>query len=88
MVRRHGYGFFIGAKGLEEGIMSQLLKEQRQHSDLVLLEDIEESYEHLTAKVLAAYKWIAEHVPNVPFVFKVSPSSSPRKLGLNGPFPG
>ncbi|XP_051493135.1 beta-1,3-galactosyltransferase 6 [Apus apus] len=54
--------FVIGTGGLGPEELGSLELEQRRHRDLLLLPQLRDSYENLTAKVLAAYVWLDLHL--------------------------
>ncbi|OCT72680.1 beta-1,3-galactosyltransferase 6 [Xenopus laevis] len=61
--------FVIGTEGLGEEDSAALEMEQRRHGDLLLLSDLRDSYENLTAKLLRMYVWL-EHNVDYKFVLK------------------
>ncbi|XP_042336116.1 beta-1,3-galactosyltransferase 6 [Sceloporus undulatus] len=54
--------FVVGTGGLAEEERHTLELEQSRHRDLLLLPDLRDSYENLTAKVLAMYVWLDQHL--------------------------
>ncbi|NXT29781.1 B3GT6 galactosyltransferase, partial [Syrrhaptes paradoxus] len=54
--------FVIGTSGLSAEELRSLELEQSRHRDLLLLPELRDSYENLTAKVLAAYVWLDQHL--------------------------
>ncbi|NXU21289.1 B3GT6 galactosyltransferase, partial [Pardalotus punctatus] len=54
--------FVVGTAGLGSAELRSLELEQSRHQDLLLLPELRDSYENLTAKVLATYVWLDEHV--------------------------
>ncbi|KAM8927454.1 beta-1,3-galactosyltransferase 6 [Pelodytes ibericus] len=54
--------FVVGTAGLGDDEASSLEMEQRRHGDLLLLPELRDSYDNLTAKLLAMYGWLDRHV--------------------------
>ena len=54
--------FTIGMKSLNYGVRSNILKENRQHADLVFLHDYQEAYDELTEKVVQTFICISERI--------------------------
>ncbi|XP_057245518.1 beta-1,3-galactosyltransferase 6, partial [Malurus melanocephalus] len=54
--------FVVGTAGLSAEEMRSLELEQNRHRDLLLLPELRDSYENLTAKVLATYVWLDSHL--------------------------
>ncbi|XP_002190308.3 beta-1,3-galactosyltransferase 6 [Taeniopygia guttata] len=54
--------FVVGTAGLGAEELRSLQLEQRRHRDLLLLPELRDSYENLTAKVLATYVWLDAHL--------------------------
>uniref|UniRef100_A0A663LTT1 Hexosyltransferase n=2 Tax=Neoaves TaxID=3078114 RepID=A0A663LTT1_ATHCN len=54
--------FVIGTGGLGAEELRSLELEQSRHRDLLLLPELRDSYENLTAKVLATYVWLDLHL--------------------------
>ncbi|XP_020832206.1 beta-1,3-galactosyltransferase 6 [Phascolarctos cinereus] len=54
--------FVVGTAGLEAAERRALEREQARHGDLLLLPHLRDAYENLTAKVLAMFAWLDEHV--------------------------
>lgn len=61
--------FVIGTAGLGEDESASLEMEQRRHGDLLLLPELKDSYDNLTAKLLLMYAWLDRHV-DYKFVLK------------------
>ncbi|XP_063799111.1 beta-1,3-galactosyltransferase 6 [Pseudophryne corroboree] len=61
--------FVVGTAGLGEEESASLEVEQRRHGDLLLLPELRDSYENLTAKLLLMYAWLDQHL-DYKFVFK------------------
>ncbi|XP_036601045.1 beta-1,3-galactosyltransferase 6 [Trichosurus vulpecula] len=54
--------FVVGTAGLEAAERSALEREQARHGDLLLLPQLRDAYENLTAKVLAMFAWLDKRV--------------------------
>ncbi|NXU93918.1 B3GT6 galactosyltransferase, partial [Xiphorhynchus elegans] len=54
--------FVVGTAGLGAEELRGLELEQSRHGDLLLLPELRDSYENLTAKVLATYVWLDLHL--------------------------
>ncbi|XP_053308052.1 beta-1,3-galactosyltransferase 6 [Spea bombifrons] len=61
--------FVLGTAGLSEEEAASLEMEQQRHGDLLLLPELRDSYENLTAKLLHMYVWLDRHV-HYKFVLK------------------
>nr|XP_033777025.1 beta-1,3-galactosyltransferase 6 [Geotrypetes seraphini] len=61
--------FVVGTYGLSVEDAQSLDLEQSRHWDLLLLPELRDSYENLTAKLLHAYAWLDRHL-DFKFVFK------------------
>ena len=66
--------FVLGRKNLPEETVENMKQEDKIHRDLLLLDDIEESYSSLTKKLLSTLKWIDAHV-KYNFLMKVDEDS-------------
>ncbi|XP_067005423.2 beta-1,3-galactosyltransferase 6 [Anabrus simplex] len=55
------YYFVIGSKSLPSDISSKIESEQNIYSDILILEDILDTYSFLTRKVLSAFVWIEKN---------------------------
>ncbi|XP_007525779.1 beta-1,3-galactosyltransferase 6 [Erinaceus europaeus] len=69
--------FAVGTHGLGAEERHALEREQARHGDLLLLPALRDSYENLTAKVLAMLAWLDEHVA-FEFVLKADDDSFAR----------
>ncbi|XP_007943590.1 beta-1,3-galactosyltransferase 6 [Orycteropus afer afer] len=69
--------FAVGTAGLGVDELRALEREQARHGDLLLLPALRDSYENLTAKVLAMLTWLDEHVA-FEFVLKADDDSFAR----------
>ncbi|XP_045163167.2 beta-1,3-galactosyltransferase 6-like [Mercenaria mercenaria] len=54
--------FVVGCKNLPEETLKNIKQEEKIHRDLLMLEDIEESYSSLTKKLISTLKWVNNHV--------------------------
>lgn len=54
--------FVVGRRNLPEETEENVKQEEKVHGDLLLLDDIEESYSSLTKKLLSTLKWVNRHV--------------------------
>uniref|UniRef100_A0A8C5MHD3 Hexosyltransferase n=1 Tax=Leptobrachium leishanense TaxID=445787 RepID=A0A8C5MHD3_9ANUR len=61
--------FVLGSAGLADEEAAALEMEQRRHGDLLLLPELRDSYDNLTAKLLHMYAWLDRHV-DYKFVLK------------------
>ncbi|XP_069466193.1 beta-1,3-galactosyltransferase 6 [Ambystoma mexicanum] len=61
--------FAVGTAGLPADDQRRLEEEQARHGDLLLLPELRDSYENLTAKVLQVYAWLDKHL-DFKFIFK------------------
>jgi len=74
--------FVLGSRGLDEKVSDALRREMEAFHDLLLLDDLIDSYANLTLKIVHAYSWIDRHLkPN--YVLKMDDDSfsrgSPRR---------
>ncbi|XP_063049478.1 beta-1,3-galactosyltransferase 6 isoform X1 [Engraulis encrasicolus] len=54
--------FVVGTAGLAQEEVATLGTEQKRHHDLLLLPDLHDSYDNLTAKLIHMYTWLDRHV--------------------------
>lgn len=66
--------FVVGGKNLPDETLENIKQEQKVHRDLLIIEDIEESYSSLTRKLLSMLKWVSRHV-KYNFLMKVDEDS-------------
>lgn len=66
--------FIIGMKDLPRITQKEIMREQKQYSDLHLLVNHKDSYQALTMKLLKSFVWIRENV-DAKFVMKVDDDS-------------
>lgn len=62
--------FAIGTLGLTEHLQSEIKSEQKVYNDLMLLEDLEDSYKNLTLKLIKSMQKLNRTTPNYKFVLK------------------
>lgn len=67
--------FAIGTVGLDKIVASQVIAEQKVYNDLLLLDDLEDSYRNLTLKVIHAFQKLERTTPNFKFVLKCDDDS-------------
>ncbi|XP_025053874.1 beta-1,3-galactosyltransferase 6 [Alligator sinensis] len=73
--------FVVGTGGLGGDELRGLELEQSRHRDLLLLPELRDSYENLTAKILAMYVWLDLHL-DFRFVLKADDDTFLRGLEL------
>ncbi|KAL4221233.1 UDP-Gal betaGal beta 1 [Mactra antiquata] len=66
--------FVIGNKNLKREVLENIGQELRVHGDLLILDDIEESFSILTKKLLSTLKWVDDHA-KFNFLLKVDEDS-------------
>ncbi|XP_050022825.1 beta-1,3-galactosyltransferase 6-like [Dermacentor andersoni] len=71
------YKFFVGAHGTPLQWVENLKRESLSFDDVVILDDAEDSYEHLTSKLVHSLKWIVGHY-YFDFVLKLDDDSFAR----------
>lgn len=64
------YMFFIGSIGVSTSEKSVILRERDTYGDIVILDDVEESFGTLSSKVLKAFTWAGMHIDSS-YYFKV-----------------
>lgn len=67
--------FVIGMKELEKDVDKRIRAESRVYSDLLLLEDLKDSYKNLTLKLLSALEKINTVTPNFKYLLKCDDDS-------------
>ena len=75
--------FLVGLLNLSEERLSLLKKEQDDNGDLLLLEDLNDSYKNLSAKVLLGLKWTLEENKKFDYVIKTDDDSFVRIEGIS-----
>ena len=73
--------FVLGKQDLDAREIEKLDAENRENEDLLFLDDLKDSYQNLTLKVLRSFKWINENV-DCKFVMKVDDDSFVRLAKL------
>jgi len=68
--------FFVGTYGLNDQLLEELYKEQENHHDIVMLNQLQDSYDNLTKKTVQAMKWSVQHV-NFTYYLKCDDDSYP-----------
>ena len=68
--------FFVGTQNLSQGLLEMLHREQALHHDIVMLDELVDSYENLTSKVVQTMKWTTEHA-NFTYYLKCDDDSYP-----------
>ena len=64
------YMFFMGSIGVSTSQRSDVLEERDKYGDIVILDDVEESFNTLSSKVLKAFTWAGIHIDST-YYFKV-----------------
>ncbi|GBP23012.1 Beta-1,3-galactosyltransferase 6 [Eumeta japonica] len=67
--------FALGTKGLTSEELENLKSEQRRTKDLLLLDEIEDSYKNLALKVKYSLKWLSENLKKLKYVVKCDDDS-------------
>ena len=67
--------FYIGVLGLSKEMKDRLTAESERYKDLVLLDNVKESYSGLTVKMVAIYEHVAKHYHGIKWVFKTDTDS-------------
>jgi galactosylxylosylprotein 3-beta-galactosyltransferase len=63
--------FSVGTLDIDQKIKSELINEQEVYHDLLILEDLKDSYQNLTLKLMKSIKKINEVLPNFKYLIKV-----------------
>lgn len=66
--------FAVGTNGIQDKLLDSLAKESSSHGDLLLLENLQESFQQLTKKVLETMKFVVKNV-QFNFLMKVDEDS-------------
>ncbi|KAJ0181225.1 hypothetical protein K1T71_003310 [Dendrolimus kikuchii] len=69
------YYFVIGTKNLNQHKMFKLKNEQNKDNDLLLLDNLEDSYKNLSGKMLLALKWIHNNIKELKYLIKCDDDS-------------
>ncbi|XP_030032789.2 beta-1,3-galactosyltransferase 6 isoform X1 [Manduca sexta] len=67
--------FCIGTEGLTDNEMQKLIDENKRSTDLLLLENLKDSYQNLTKKILLTMKWFSQKVKGLKYVIKCDDDS-------------
>lgn len=67
--------FVVGLKNLSLNILDLLDKEQRNYQDLLLLEDLQDTYKNLTLKLKMTLQWVNKSIPTFDYIVKVDDDS-------------
>lgn len=62
--------FVVGMKGLDENVAKRIRAESKVYNDLLLLENLQDSYKNLTYKLLLAVHKLNEVTPNFKYLLK------------------
>ena len=68
--------FFVGTYSLSKSLLEMLHREQASHGDIVMLDQLVDSYQNLTNKTVQTMKWTARHV-NFTYYMKCDDDSYP-----------
>ena len=69
--------FVVGGRGLDADARRTLALEMERHADLLILDDLVDSYANLTLKIVHAYSWIDAHLASR-YVLKLDDDSYAR----------
>ncbi|XP_072935962.1 beta-1,3-galactosyltransferase 6 isoform X2 [Epargyreus clarus] len=67
--------FIIGAAGLTDVQLSKLTAEQKRHNDVVLIDNLEDSYKNLAQKMLLTLTWVNEKLSGYKYLVKCDDDS-------------
>lgn len=67
--------FVVGSSDLTSAQNEALTREFEQHSDLIFLDHVVDSYEHMSKKVLASFEWLLEDNIDCRYVMKTDDNS-------------
>lgn len=67
--------FAIGTFGLEKNVVNEILSEQRVYNDLLLIDDLKDSYKNLTLKLIKTMKKLEKTTPNYKYLLKCDDDS-------------
>lgn len=62
--------FAIGTLGIDKSLRGEIISEQKVYNDLLLLEDLEDSYKNLSLKLIKSMQKLDRTTPNFKFVLK------------------
>ena len=75
--------FLVGLFNLSEGTIASLQREQSLYQDLLLLEDLKDSYANLSAKVLLGFEWSQVNKVDFDYLVKTDDDSFMRIEALS-----
>lgn len=67
--------FAVGTLGLSEIKAEKLANEQKRNKDILVLDNIEDSYKNLSLKVLNTLSWISKNLKEMKYVIKCDDDS-------------
>ena len=67
--------FAIGTLGLEVNLLKEITSEQKVYNDLLVLDDLEDSYKNLTLKLIKSFQALNKTTPNYKYVLKCDDDS-------------
>lgn len=67
--------FAIGTLGLDESLISEITSEQKVFNDLLILEELEDSYRNLTLKLILSLQALNRTTPNYKYLLKCDDDS-------------
>lgn len=67
--------FIVGIKNLDNDKLSQLNSENHHFNDLLLLNNLEDSYKNLASKMLQTFIWFNKNLPHMKYVIKCDDDS-------------
>lgn len=67
--------FVVGIKNLDNNKLSQLNFENDRSKDLLLLNNLEDSYKNLATKMLQTLVWFSKNLPNMQYLIKCDDDS-------------
>lgn len=62
--------FAIGTENLDKAALNDVQTEQNVYTDMLLLNDLHDSYQNLTSKVIKSFRKVLKIVPNFKYVLK------------------
>jgi galactosylxylosylprotein 3-beta-galactosyltransferase len=67
--------FSVGTEGLDASLREDLIAEKKVYNDLLILEDLKDSYNNLTLKLIKSMNALNRTIPNFKYVMKVDDDS-------------
>lgn len=67
--------FAIGTLGLENDVINHIKSEQKVYNDLVLIDDLKDSYKNLTLKLIKSMQKLERTTPNFKYILKCDDDS-------------